>query len=114
MSEAAFTKQVADLAMTLGWRVAHFRRSIAPSGNHMTPTAFNAKGYPDLTLVRDRVIFAELKMPGRKLEPEQERWRDDLLNAGQEWYCWYPRDLDEISVILSLHGRTTSSAPATV
>ena len=51
-------------------------------------------GLPDLILIRERVVWAELKatslLTGRigKLSPAQIVFRDMLLEAGQEWHLW--------------------------
>ena len=92
--EKAFTLHVMQYAGVVGWKVMHIsdsRRSYS-------------KGWPDLTLVRGhRIVFAELKKVGGKLEREQARWRDALLNIGRpvEWYLWTAADWDEIEEVLS-------------
>jgi len=52
----------------------------------MTPVGADGKGFPDLCLVRERIVWMELKVNYRKLEPEQEIWRDRIIEAGGEWY----------------------------
>ena len=78
------------LAETLGWRVYHTfdsRRS--------------AEGFPDLVLVRDRVVFAELKREGERPRPNQTDWLNTLAAAGAETYVWTLADWDEIVSVLS-------------
>ena len=59
------------------------------------------KGFPDLVLANPpRLVFAELKSRKKKLEPNQEKWRDILLACGQEWYLWYEEDLEDIYNLL--------------
>ena len=66
-----------------------------------TPAQADGKGFPDLVLVRDRIVFAELKgHKYRKLEPEQIRWREDIEGAGGEYHLWYPEDRDKIIDVL--------------
>jgi hypothetical protein len=43
-------------------------------------------------LVRDRVVFAELKAANRKISSEQETWLAALRAAGAEAHCWRPSD----------------------
>lgn len=101
MSEKDFQRQVIDLAHIFGWLVAHFRASQNKYGRWSTAVQADGAGFPDLVLVKDRVIWVELKAEGGKLSPEQEKWRDALLSAKQEWYCWTPKDLDiEIMEVL--------------
>lgn len=96
-------KQVMQLAKLFRWRVAHFRAVLTKHG-WQVPVAADGQGWPDLCLVRDRVIYAELKTGRGKLEPEQVAWRDALLAAGQEWYEWRPEHLDDIARILRRRG----------
>jgi len=51
-----------DTAQMLGWKVAHFRPMFdAKRKRWRTPASRDGVGFPDLVLVRDRVIVAELK-----------------------------------------------------
>lgn len=90
LTEREFTAQLVELATTLGWRRYHTWRS-----------KHSAAGYPDETLVRDRLIFAELKRVGAYPTNEQKEWLTALAKAGVEVYLWTERDLDEIAVVLS-------------
>lgn len=58
-------------------------------------------GYPDLTMVRERVIWAELKSDKGTVSPDQHEWLTALTNAGCECYVWKPGDEAEIERILS-------------
>ena len=82
---------IMELAHVLGWRVAHFRPA-RTQGGWRTPVAGDGKGFPDLVLVRERVVYAEIKREREALRPEQELWRDWLAAAGQEYYVWRPQD----------------------
>lgn len=97
---------VVDLAHRLRWAAAHFRNARTKSGAHITPVAYDAKGYPDLTLVRERVIFAEIKGDGDRLRPDQREWLSVLEAAGQEVYVWTPAEWrsGEVERILRLVG----------
>lgn len=92
---------ILDLARALGWRVAHFRPARTEKG-WRTPVAADGKGFPDLVLVRDRVIFAELKREGELPRPDQIEWLNALERAGAEVYVWTLADYDEVVRILSL------------
>ncbi len=84
-SEKEFQARVVALAKSKGWRCYHTfdsRRS--------------DEGYPDLTMVRgERLIFAELKVKGRKLTKAQIAWLNDLIFAA-EAYLWTPGMWDTI------------------
>lgn len=100
ISEKDWQATVTDLAAALGWRRAHFRAAQTARGNHMTPVAYEGKGFPDLVLVRERIVFAELKGSRGVLRPEQREWLQDLAAAGVEAYCWAPKHIDEVESVL--------------
>lgn len=101
MTEAAFQKQVIALAKLHGWRVAHFRPSLNRRGKWQTAVQADGSGFPDLVLVRERVIWAELKTEDGKLSNDQIDWQTDLLDANQEVYVWRPCNWEEIVEALS-------------
>jgi hypothetical protein len=78
------------LAVQLGWTTYHTLRSRG-----------SRAGYPDRTLVRDRILFVELKREKTGPTPDQIEWLDKLATAGGEVYLWRPSDLDEIAHILT-------------
>lgn len=90
---------VVELARTLGWRVAHFRPA-RTKDDWRTPVAADGKGFPDLVLVRDRVVYAELKSDRGALRPDQREWIAALEAAGQEVYIWRPIDFDRMEATL--------------
>ena len=67
----------------------------------MTPVGADGKGFPDLVLVRERVIYAELKAKSGSIRPDQKIWIERLQQAGAEVYVWRPKDLEIISGILN-------------
>jgi hypothetical protein len=97
--ERHFQEQVIDLARLYGWRVAHFRPAQTAKG-WRTPVSADGKGFPDLVLVRDRVIFAELKGELGRLTSDQRNWVGNLDRAGAEVHVWRPIDLEEIECTL--------------
>lgn len=85
---------VTDLAKQLGWLVYH---------------TFNSRrsthGFPDLVLVRDRVVYVECKREDRttsKLTDEQRRWLRALDQAGEEVYVARPSHVRHLSQVLAL------------
>ena len=90
--EKEFQAVVVSYATARGWLVYHTYNSKR-----------SAKGYPDLHLVRGpRSVFAELKRSGKeRLKLDQEKWRDALLAAGQEWHLWTPEAWPDIREALA-------------
>ncbi len=102
-NEKAFQEQVIELARYLGWWPWH-----------PLVAKFSPKGYPDLTLFRERVLFVELKArdaKGRmgKLMPEQIEMAHRCFRAGAEYYHWTPEDWEEIKEVLSRGGTVTAT-----
>lgn len=107
VSEAEFQRQIIQLAELHHWRVGHFhdsRRQVRPGV--MVGDKY-AAGIPDLVLVRERVIWAELKAEKGRISISQRLWLSDLARAGAEVYLWRPSDLEEAQRILSLRWRLT-------
>lgn len=96
-TERQFQAQVIALATRLGWKVYHTHDSRK-----------SQPGFPDLVLVRECVLWVELKTNTGKLTPEQATWLSLLEHAGQETAIWRPRDWDTIAERLGR--RTTRSA----
>src|SRR5262245_21000019 len=76
-------------------------RSRGGKGSWVTQMGADGKGWPDLTLVRERVVFAELKTNTNYHVSDEERgWLEWLRLAGQECYIWRPRHWEEIEAVL--------------
>lgn len=90
VSEKQFQSAVIALAKRHLWLCYHTfdsRKSMA--------------GFPDLVLVRDRIIFAELKTETGRPTADQERWLEGLREAGAEVYLWKPSDWVSIEATLA-------------
>lgn len=92
ITEATFQRQVLQLARLCGWRTAHFRPSLNKRGEWQTAVAGDGKGFFDLVLVRETVLFVELKTDTGRLTPDQEAWRQAAQAAGATHHVWRPRD----------------------
>jgi hypothetical protein len=99
MTEDDFLESIIDLAHVYGWKVFHARAARTGKG-WRTPVQGDGAGFPDLVLVRERVIFAELKTDKGKLSELQEDWTLALNTAVQEVYVWHPSDWDRIVEVL--------------
>lgn len=92
VTEQQWQRTVMEAAAALGWLCFHVydsRRSEA--------------GLPDLLLVRERVIFVELKTMRGRLRREQRAWLAALRAAGQEVWIWRPSDWPTVERVLRNH-----------
>lgn len=89
VSEKDWQTSVIEIAGVGGWR--HY---------HTHDSRRSAKGFPDLVLVRERVIYAELKSQVGRLREDQGPWLEALAAAGQEVYLWRPSDRAEVERVL--------------
>lgn len=96
MSEDELQDAVIRTAHLFKWKVAHFRpvRVQRKDGTiyYATPVQADGAGFPDLVLVRDRVLFVELKSARGTLGVEQQDWLHALKQGGAEVHIWYPKD----------------------
>ncbi len=92
-SEQDFQQRVIELAHLKRWRVCEFRKArVKRDGQDVYRTPFGAdgKGMLDLILVRERVLWRELKSEKGQLSGEQKLWISWLKNAGQDVKVWRP------------------------
>lgn len=100
LTEKEWQAQVTQLAKQTGWRGAY----------HTYDSRRSSSGFPDLVLVRDRVVYLELKREKGKLSPAQRHWVGWLLSAGAEVYVVRPRDLEALGVILGATSKLRASS----
>lgn len=104
MSEAAFQARVVGLARIYRWRVYHApdNRPAGRTGRPQRLAAPEARGFPDLILLKDRrLIAAELKADGGRLQPGQDEWLSAFAAIpGATAYLWHPRDWPDIQHVL--------------
>lgn len=104
VSEDDFLREVIAVARNLGWKSAHFRSGLNKRGKWQTAVQGDGAGFPDLVLVRERVVWAELKTDEGTPSELQTAWQAWLTAAGQEAYLWRPRDWDQIKEVLGEGG----------
>jgi hypothetical protein len=105
--DSTLFKSKEGLAPMLGWRLCY----------HTLRSRGSKAGFPDRVLVRERIIYAELKREKRvatPITPEQREWLDALAKTGAEVYLWRPSDLDEIATVLSKRWRKGESSTLTL
>ena len=84
-SEKEFQALVVECAKLRGWR--HY---------HTHDSRRSPSGFPDLVLVRDRVLYRELKTERGKVSKDQKEWIGALNAARQDAKVWRPKDWNEI------------------
>jgi len=104
VSERDWQRTVLDLAALYRWTVLHLhdsRRVVAVGdGEPVAVGDADIAGLPDLLLIRERVMWRELKSEQGRLRPAQKRILEALRQAGQDVDVWRPRDLDRVVVEL--------------
>lgn len=108
MTEKQLLGHVVALARTKGWKCAHFHTVRAIVGGRkqwMTPVAADGKGFPDLLLVRERVLAVEVKGGSHKPTVEQDAWLMAFRLAGVRVAVFTPRDLDNGAIEAELTER---------
>lgn len=91
LSGSLLQKEIIGRAHELGWRAAHFMAVQDIRGVWRTPAGADGKGFPDLVLVRDRLVMAEVKGDKEGLYVEQKTWAEWLEEAGIEHHVWRPK-----------------------
>ena len=102
-TERQFTVMIVRLARLHGWLVAHFRPAMNRRGKWSTAIQGDV-GFPDLILIhprRGKALAIELKVRGRKPEPDQVRWLAAFAQAGVESAVWMPEQWDQIAATLA-------------
>lgn len=79
------------LARTLGWGPCY----------HTLRSKGSVSGFPDWVLVRERVVFLELKTETGKVSDSQRVWIQAMHRGGAEVYVVRPRHLEEIAAVLT-------------
>jgi predicted peroxiredoxin len=100
LTEKEWQAQVRELASLLGFtRIYHPLRSRG-----------SAPGWPDLAMIRERLVLVELKTAAKasKLSPAQKEWIRALIEAGVETYVCRPSDWDDLAAVLRARGRVFS------
>lgn len=90
VSEKQFQSHLVMYAKNRGWMVYHTYDS-----RRCEP------GFPDLVLVRDRVLYRELKSEKGRVTPAQKAWGEALVAAGADFAIWRPSQIKEIYLELN-------------
>ncbi len=90
VTEKEWQQQVKDMASLMGFKRAY----------HTFDSRRSSSGFPDLVLVRDRIVYVELKRETGKLSPAQTEWLVALVKARGEVYVARPHDFDALAEVL--------------
>lgn len=99
LTEKQWQTQVIQLARALAWKRPY----------HVFDSRRTEPGWPDLVLVRDRIVYLELKREAGKLTGPQREWLRALRAAGGEAYIARPRDLQPLAQVLQERHRPADS-----
>jgi hypothetical protein len=102
MTEREWQREVVAIAKQCGWR--HY---------HTHDSRRSEPGWPDLALVRERLVLAELKTDTGRISAHQERWLSLLSQAGVETYVWRPGDREHVIRTLNRRRPTTPQGAST-
>lgn len=94
MSERQLQDHVIALARRLGWLCYHTHDSRR-----------SQPGFPDLVMVRGRVLYRELKSSSGVVSPQQQVWLQQLQVAGADAGVWKPAHLMDGTIERELRGR---------
>lgn len=92
--EKDWQRQVIELALLMGWQ----------RPMHIYDSRRSEPGWPDLALVRDRLILLELKREKSTTTEAQKHWLTALADANVEVYVCRPRHLQPLSEVLHARG----------
>ena len=98
--ERDWQRTVTDYAELMGFSWAHFRAARTKHGWRTPVEGPLGRGFPDLVLTRERVVFVELKGSRGKPSAIQVAVHASLRQAGAEIYCWGPDDWPEVEATL--------------
>lgn len=104
ITESELQESIIAAAHLHGWVVAHFRPGRTASG-WRTPVAADGIGWPDLILVRTRLVVAEIKSSTGRLRDEQRLWIHRLQAARVEVHVWTPSEWSDGTVTAVLTDR---------
>ena len=96
ISHADWQKSVIEIARLYGWKVMHLGKAKTKTGRWLTPVGADGAGFPDLLMLRERVLVAELKSMRDTLRANQRVWLGAFLGAGCTAVTWKPCDVDRV------------------
>ena len=85
MTEKQFQSHIVQYAKMRGWLVYHTHDSRR-----------SEPGFPDLVLVRGRVLFRELKTDKGRTSPAQKEWAASLEQSKSDYKLWRPSMMTDI------------------
>lgn len=114
-TDEALRKQITELATMCGWDVFHFpAMPVKYPGQPLRWMTPGRAGFPDLLMLRERVLVVEVKgdtATARKAKPHQRRILDAFRIAGCKAVTWTPKDWEDgtVAAELARHNRPRPS-----
>ncbi len=93
VTEKTWQAELVQLARMLGFKHYHTYRSVR-----------SPAGWPDLALVRERLVLIEVKKNDGRVSPAQADWIRHLHSAGVEVYVARPDHLQQLALVLQARG----------
>ena len=102
IAEEHWQATVIEYARLSGWLVAHFHDSRRQVANGKLVGDADARGFPDLVMVRaNTIFFVELKGEKGRLTKAQEEWGNTLKACSSaEYRLWRPSDWPNVEETL--------------
>lgn len=85
ISEKQFESHVIEYARNMGWKVY-----CSYNNSRSEP------GFPGLVLVRDVILFRQLKSENGRISKTQNEWAEALIHTGSDFKIWKPSMIKDI------------------
>lgn len=82
------------------WYIVRYARERGWWDWHAYDSRRSNPGLPDLILIRERVVWIEVKTQRGRVSKTQKDVRDRLLRAHQEYYLWRPYHWRQVREVL--------------
>lgn len=107
MKESNITKLFMLECSRLGGIPERCNAGMARAFNSENIIKLHSKGFPDYIAILPKgiTVYVELKATGKKLRPDQVKWRDLLLSLGHHYLKYdKAKDLENYMVVHGLYG----------
>lgn len=110
MNESDLLAAVLSVCKLYGWRTLHIRPARTEKG-WRSALQGDGVGWPDLLMVRVRILAVELKSDTGQVTDAQDNWLNVLTRAGVETHVWRPADWHSGLILRTLSGTKKEDQP---